>query len=61
MNFKFPNSKMSDLISIAFSEGSLHNTDLLVSDIYGPQTGNLGLPSKLLASNMGKIGKMPQK
>jgi pantothenate kinase len=31
---------------------------MLVNDIYGNNSGKLGLPSDLIASSLGKIGKM---
>ena len=42
----------------AFQKGNSSNLDLLVSDIYGNNTKSLGLPGDLIASSLGKLGKM---
>ena len=58
LKLKFPAIPIPQLIRLAFTEGTIKDTDLLVSDIYGASTGSLGLPKNLLASSMGKIGKL---
>lgn len=42
----------------AFQKGNNQNIDLIVSDIYGHDSNNLGLPPDLIASSLGKLGKM---
>lgn len=46
------------MIEDAFQKGCTKNLDLLVSDIYGNNTKSLGLPGDLIASSLGKLGKM---
>ena len=58
LKLKFPNSNIEAMINDAFYKGDNRNLDLLVADIYGTNTKNLGLPGELIASSLGKLGKM---
>lgn len=40
------------------NSGDLTKIDMMIEDIYGKNTANLGLPADLIASSLGKIGKM---
>lgn len=54
---KFPKKTTKELLGNAF-KGKLKNTELLVEDIYGKGVEKLGLPKDLVASSLGKLGKM---
>lgn len=43
---------------LAFSKGDLKKVDLMVEDIYGTNSHNLGLPGDIVASSMGKLSKL---
>ena len=58
LKLKFPNKNLDSMINDAFYKGDNRNLDLLVSDIYGANTKNLGLPAELIASSLGRLGKM---
>lgn len=58
MKFKFPGKSISHYFNTAFKQGDIKKTDLIVEDIYGASAHSLGLPSDLVASSLGKIGKM---
>lgn len=43
---------------MAMNSGNLKNIDMMVEDIYGKNTANLGIPADVIASSLGKLGKM---
>lgn len=43
---------------MAFNGGNIKKVDLMVEDIYGKNTQNLGLPGEIVASSLGKYAKM---
>lgn len=58
LKFKIPHKAINQLFDRAFDEGNVKKTELFVDDIYGKGVQSLGLPKDLLASSMGKLGKM---
>ena len=61
LRLKFPDDKFSEILDQALSKGSSLNVDLLVDDIYGKSSHNLGLDGKIIASSMGKYGSRDDK
>jgi hypothetical protein len=60
LRMKFPEASVQECIELAFSSGNLKNVDLLVEDIYGKGSAKIGLPGEMVASSLGKFGKMKQ-
>jgi pantothenate kinase len=48
---------MNRIIEETFLKGNNEVGDLLVCDIYGENSQNLGLPGKIIASSLGKLAK----
>jgi pantothenate kinase len=60
LRMKFPEARVQDCFELAFSGGSLKNVDLMVEDIYGKGSAKIGLPGEMVASSLGKFGKMKE-
>jgi pantothenate kinase len=49
---------IQECCEIAYNKGNARKVDLLVEDIYGKNVPNFGLRGEIIASSLGKYGKM---
>ena len=58
LQMRIQGKSRKEIFGLAMNSGDLTKIDMMIEDIYGKDTGNLGLPSDLIASSLGKMGKM---
>jgi pantothenate kinase len=57
LKLKKKNFSYKNLVEQSFSKHAKNNPDLLVSDIYGPNSSAINLPPNMLAASLGKLSK----